>query len=191
MKAEVNCVVTDNFDSCYHAIRYLIGLGHERIAIICGRLVHSTSMDRVEGCRKAMQEANLPLREERLRQGDSHIESGYQIGLTLFQAADPPTAIFTLNNRMALGVLRALRELKIPCPEKVSVMSFDDADWAEVLNPSLSTIKQPTYEIGKAAVQLLMQSIESAADENETKPQQILLKSELCVRGSTAPVAKG
>lgn len=190
MKAEVNCVVTDNFDSCYHAIRYLIGLGHERIAIICGRLVHSTSMDRVEGCRKAMQEANLALREERLRQGDSHIQSGYQIGLSLFQAADPPTAIFTLNNRMALGVLRALRELEIPCPEKVSVMSFDDADWAEVLNPSLSTIKQPTYEIGKTAVQLLMQSIESAGDEMETKPRQILLKSELCVRGSTAPAAR-
>jgi len=191
MKAEVDCVVTDNFDSCYDAIRYLIGLGHERIAVISGRLVHSTSIARVEGCRKAMQEANLPVWEESLREGDSHIESGYRIGLTLFQSSDPPTAIFTLNNRMALGILRALRELQIPCPEKVSVMSFDDADWAEVFNPSLTTIKQPTYEIGKAAVELLLQSIQSASDQTTLEPRQVLLKSALCARGSTAAVAKG
>lgn len=187
MKAQVNCVVTDNFDACYQAIRYLIGLGHQKIAVICGRLVHSTSLDRVEGCRKAMQETNLPIREESLRQGDSHIESGYRIGLSLFQAADPPTAIFTLNNRMALGILRALRELEIPCPQRVSVMSFDDADWAEVFNPSLTAIGQPTYEIGKAAVNLLLKSIQSARDGVKTEPKQILLKSTLRVRESTAP----
>lgn len=190
MRADVNCVVTDNFDACYNAIRYLIGLGHERIAVICGRLVHSTSIDRVEGCRKAMQETNLPVREESLRQGDSHIESGYRIGFNLFQSVDPPTAIFTLNNRMALGILRALRELNISCPEQVSVMSFDDADWAEVFNPSLTTIKQPTYEIGKTAVQMLLDSIQSAGEEPDSKPRQVLLKSTLCIRGSTAPVAR-
>src|SRR5665213_33256 len=190
MKAEVNCVVTDNFDACYNAIRYLIGLGHQRIAVICGRLVHSTSIDRVEGCRKAMQEMNLPVREESLRQGDSHIESGYRIGLNLFQAPDPPTAVFTLNNRMALGILRALREVGIPCPERVSVMSFDDADWAEVINPSLTTIGQPTYEIGKAAVDLLLQSIQSTREGIDLEPRQIVLKSTFRVRGSTAPAFK-
>lgn len=190
MKAVVNCVVTDNFDAGYNAIRYLIGLGHQKIAVICGRLVHSTSVDRVEGCRKAMQETNLPIREEFLRQGDSHIESGYSIGLNLFQSADPPTAIFTLNNRMALGILRALRQLNIPCPERVSVMSFDDADWAEVLSPSLTAIEQPTYEIGKAAVDLLLQSIESNREGVDFEPRQILLKSTLRVRGSTAHVAR-
>ncbi len=188
IRAAVNSVVTDNFDACYQGVHYLIGLGHQRIAVICGRLVHSTSLDRVEGCRKAMQEINLPLREESLRHGDSHIESGYRIGLSLFQSPDPPTAIFTLNNRMALGILRALRELQIRCPERVSVMSFDDADWAEVFNPSLTAIGQPSYEIGKAAVGLLLKSIQSAKDGFDPEPRQILLKSTLRVRGSTAPV---
>ncbi len=187
MKADVNCVVTDNFDACYNAIRYLIGLGHQRIAVICGRMVHSTSIDRVDGCRKAAQEMNLPIREQFLRQGDSHIESGYRIGLEMFQSSDPPTAIFTLNNRMALGILRALRELKIPCPERVSLMSFDDADWAEVFNPSLTTIGQPTYEIGKAAVGLLLQSIQSSKEGVDLEPRHIVLKSTLHLRGSTAP----
>jgi LacI family transcriptional regulator len=190
LKADVNCVVTDNFDACYSAIRYLIGLGHQRIAVICGRMVHSTSIDRVEGCRKAMQEMNLPVREQFLRQGDSHIESGYRIGLNMFQSPDSPTAIFTLNNRMALGILRALRELKIPCPDRVSVMSFDDADWAEVFNPSLTTIGQPTYEIGRAAVDLLLQSIQSSTDGVDLESRQIILKSTLHLRGSTAPAIR-
>jgi LacI family transcriptional regulator len=190
MRAKVNCVVTDNFDACYNGVRYLIELGHQRIAVICGRLTHSTSIDRVEGCRKAMQESNLLMREEHLRQGDSHIESGYRIGHSLLQSSDPPTAIFTLNNRMALGILRALTELKIPCPSRVSVMSFDDADWAEVVNPSLTTIAQPTYEMGTAAVDLLLRSIVPAAEHADLKAQQILLKSTLRVRGSTGPVPK-
>jgi LacI family transcriptional regulator len=136
-----------------------------------------------------MQETNLLIREEHLRQGDSHIESGYRIGLSLLQSSDPPTAIFTLNNRMALGILRALTELKVPCPSRVSVMSFDDADWAEVVSPSLTTIGQPTYEMGKAAVDLLLQSILPSGEQVDAKPRQILLKSTLRVRGSTGPVA--
>ncbi len=190
IKIDVNCVVTDNFEACYNGIKYLAGLGHQKIAVICGRLIHSTSIARVEGCRKALQEMNLPIHEESLGQGDSHIESGHSIGLNLLQSPDPPTAIFTLNNRMALGILRALSELKIRCPERVSVMSFDDADWAEVVRPSLTTIAQPTYEMGKAAVGLLLQSILSSKEQADQGPQQILLKSTLRVRESTAAVTK-
>lgn len=186
MKANVNCVVTDNYQASYGAIRYLIGLGHRKIAVISGRPVHSTSIDRVEGCRKAMQETNLAFREESLHQGDSHIDSGYRLGLNLLQSPEPPTAIFTLNNRMALGILRALRELRIPCPEHVSLMSFDDSDWAEVFSPSLTAIQQPTYEIGKRAVGLLLQSIQPGEEESEAEPRQIVLKSSLLIRGSTA-----
>lgn len=189
MKAKVNCVVTDNFHASYDAVKYLVGLGHKRIAVISGRLVHSTSFDRVEGCRLALQEADLPVREGSLRQGDSHIESGYRIALNLLQSPEPPTAIFTLNNRMALGMLRALRELGIRCPERISVMSFDDPDWAEVFSPSLTAIQQPTYEIGKAAMGLLLRSIESDAKGSEPEPQQVVLKSTLRIRGSTGPVA--
>lgn len=187
IRQSVTSVVTDNYEASYAAVNYLIGLGHQRIVVISGRSVHSTSIDRVEGCRKALQEANLPMREESLRQGDSHIESGYRIGLNLFQSFQPPTAIFTLNNRMALGILQALRELRIPCPEHVSVLSFDDADWAEVFNPSLSAIAQPTFELGRRATDLLLQSIKALDEGTEVKSQQVVLKSSLRIRGSTAP----
>ena len=190
IRAKVTCVVTDNFEASYEATRYLIGLGHQRIAVISGRLVHSTSIDRVEGYRKAMQEANLPIREEYVTHGDSRIESGYHFGLMLLKSPEPPTAIFTLNNRMTLGILRALRELKTPCPERVSVLSFDDSDWAAVFNPTLTAIEQPTYEIGKRAVELLLQSIQSARKGAEIETRQVLLKSSLRIRESTGPPPK-
>ena len=191
MKAAVNCVVTDNFESCYRAIRHLTELGHQKIAVIAGKLTHSTSIDRVEGCRKAMQETGHSLVEETMTQGDSHIESGYRIGLNLLQSSNPPTAIFTLNNRMALGILRALNELNIACPERISVMSFDDADWADVVSPGLTTIGQPTYEIGKAGAKLLLDLIQSPEKQSPGEPRQILLKSTLHIRGSTGPVPVG
>jgi LacI family transcriptional regulator len=79
IKAIVSCVVTDNFEASYEATRYLIGLGHQRIAVISGRLVHSTSIDRVEGYRKAMQEANLSIREEYVTHGDSRIDGAAEV----------------------------------------------------------------------------------------------------------------
>jgi LacI family transcriptional regulator len=190
LKAHVASVVTDNFDAAYEATRYLIGLGHQRIAVIAGRVVHSTIIDRLDGYRKAMQQANLPEREEYVSHGDSRIASGYHCGLTLLSSPEPPTAIFTLNNRMTLGILQAIRELKIRCPERLSVLSFDDSDWAAVSNPSLTAIQQPTYEMGKCAMELLLQSIRAAANGGELENRQILLKSSLRIRESTAPPPK-
>jgi LacI family transcriptional regulator len=187
IKAKVSCVVTNNFEAAYDATRYLIGLNHRSIAVISGRLAHSTILDRVEGYRKAMQEASLPVLGTYLQYGDSHIESGYQAGLSLLKSSDPPTAIFSMNNRMTLGILRALRELEIPCPERVSVIGFDDPDWAAVFNPSITSIEQPTYELGKRAVELLLQSIRAAEEEAEVEAVQVLLRSSFRIRESTGP----
>jgi LacI family transcriptional regulator len=187
MHAEVLSVVTDNLLASLEATRYLLGLGHRKIAVISGRLVHSTSIDRVDGFRRAMDEAKLPILGEYLRQGESDIESGYRIGLSLMRSANPPTAIFALNNRMTLGILQALRELKVPCPGRVSVLGFDDFDWAAVSDPPLTAIAQPTDEIGKSAVELALESIRAAEDGMGVKNRQVLLKSVLRVRGSTGP----
>jgi DNA-binding LacI/PurR family transcriptional regulator len=88
---------------------------------------------------------------------------------------------------MTLGILEAIKEAKIPCPERLSVLSFDDSDWAAVSNPSLTAIQQPTYEIGKCAMELLLQSIQSAGNGTGIATRQILLKSTLRIRESTAP----
>ena len=122
-----------------------------------------------------------------MEQGDSHIESGYQCAMKLLKSPDPPTAIFALNNRMLLGVLQALRELEVPCPGCVSVMGFDDSDWAPVFNPSITTIAQPAYEIGQQAARLLLESVRMAEEGAVAEPREIVLKSSLRIRESTGP----
>jgi LacI family transcriptional regulator len=182
-------VTTDNITAAYEATKHLISIGHERIAIIAGRLPLSTGSDRVEGYRKAMQEANLPIREEYFQRGDFSLESGNQCGLKLMNLPNPPSAIFSCNNKMTLGLMRSLAELSIKCPEQVSVVSFDDFEWAANFSPQLTTVAQPTYEIGRQAMQMLLRLIRSAKDDVESKEKILVLPAELRVRDSTAPPA--
>lgn len=180
-------VTTDNFGAAYEGTRHLIELGHRRIAIISGQLSLSNGLDRLEGFRKALQEAHLPLPDEYLQRGDFQLESGYQCGMKLMQCPLPPTAIFSSNNKMTLGLMRALRELRKPCPEQVSVLGFDDFEWSAYFTPQLTTIAQPAYEMGKRAMQILLSKLQPAPDGSEANEQQLVrLKAELRVRESTA-----
>jgi LacI family transcriptional regulator len=186
-----SAVITDNLGASRDAAKHLIGLGHERIAIITGRLDLPNAQDRLEGFRQALQEAHLPLRDEYLRHGDFRLESGYQCGLHLMHLPDPPTAIFSCNNQMTLGLMRALGELSVRCPAQVSVLGFDDFDWAANFSPQLTTIAQPAYEMGKQATELLvgkMQRGKEAVGQDEERV--IVLKNELRIRDSTAAPCK-
>jgi len=185
--SKVNCVVTDNIEASYKVVRYLIGLGHRKIAVISAELTYSTTIDRMEGYRKAMQEAGIPIRLEYTVQSTSNIEGGHRSGLRLLKLNEPPTAIFSLNNRITLGILQAFRELRIPCPERVSIISYDDPDWAVALTPGLTTIKQPMYQIGAASAQLLLKVIRSAGSKVAKEVQQVQLTSKLIIRESTGP----
>jgi LacI family transcriptional regulator len=184
-------VITDNFEASRNAGRYLIGLGHERIAIVTLVSRLAGMVDRLEGFRHALEEERLPIREEYLRgvdPGDLTLQSSYQRGRELMQLPDPPTAIFCGNNRITLGVMRALGELRVPCPERVSVLGFDDFEWAACFNPPITTIAQPTYEMGKQAMQLLIRQIEGKKDEVGNGESHVtVLQSELRIRDSTVP----
>jgi len=189
---EGSAVVTNNLLAAHDATRYLIGLGHRRIAIITGQLSWSNGLDRLEGFRTALQESGLPLREEYLQRGDFQSESGYSCGLKLLQLPLPPTAVFCCNNHMTLGFTRALRELGIPCPGLVSVLGFDDFDWAAYLTPRLTTVAQATFEMGKQAVQMLLGKMEShKRGDEEVERKLTVLTAELRVRDSTAPPPLG
>jgi LacI family transcriptional regulator len=183
-----DAVVTDNFGAAYEGTRHLIELGHRRIAIITGYLSLSNGLDRLEGFRKALQEEHLALPDEYLQQGDFQLESGYGCGLKLLQLPEPPTAVFSSNNKMTLGLMRALRELGKACPQHVSVLGFDDFEWSAYFTPQLSTIAQPAYEIGKTAMQILLKRLQARQEGITTEQQNIVrLKAELRIRESTAP----
>jgi len=181
-------VITDNIEATWKATRHLIELGHTRIAIIAGQLNLSNGFDRVEGFRKAMQESHLPIREEYFCRGDFQIESGYRHGLELMRLSEPPTAILACNNKMTLGLMRAVGEIGVSCPEKVSILGFDDFEWAANFSPRLTTVAQPTEEIGRQAMKMLLNKLASSADRSETPVNSpVVLKAELRIRESTAP----
>lgn len=183
---ENECVVVDNVEGAYIAVRHLIDLGHRRIAIISGLLDRSVGLDRMNGYRKALQEAGLPTPLEFLKHGDFLVESGYRCGLELMQLPVPPTAIFSCNNRMTLGLMRALSELEISCPGRLSVVGFDDADWQTTFSPRLTCVAQPTNEIGKRATEMLLDRIHSAEGHPSRKHPKVILRAALQVRQSTA-----
>jgi DNA-binding LacI/PurR family transcriptional regulator len=133
-----------------------------------------------------MQEALLPVRDDYCRFGGMSVEAGSEFGFSLFEMPTPPTAVFCSNNKVLLGFVRAMNELGVPCPEQVSVVGFDDFAWTGNFHPKLTTVAQPTREIGRRAMQLLLDQV---ARDGENQPatgnQQILLKPELRIREST------
>lgn len=183
-----NAVSTDNVNAACLGTRHLIELGHKRIAVLAGDLDLSTHAARLEGFKKAMQGAGLAINEEYLRCGNLQIEDGYEAGMKLLTLKRPPTAVLASNNKLLLGLLRALKELRVSCPEQVSVVGFDDHVWNQHFNPKLTCLAQPSYEIGKRAFDLLL-----ARMEHRPLPRPktvILLDADLKIRESSGPPPK-
>ena len=184
--SEANGVVIDNRDAAYEATRYLLGLGHKRIALIAGELAYTSVMDRLEGYRAALREAGEP---EYTVESTTDIRGGYDSTRDLLGLKQPPTAIFASNNRMTLGAIQAVRDSNLRCPEDISLISFDDPEWASVVTPTLTAIEQPSYQIGQSAAELLLHSIDSQGElVNEVK-RIVQLKSKFIIRASTGPCA--
>jgi DNA-binding LacI/PurR family transcriptional regulator len=180
--------VVDNSGAAYEATRHLISLGHLDIAIIAPRTDLSNGVERIEGFRKAMQEARLPIRDAYFQRGDYSLESGYRCGMELLRMSEPPTAIFSCNNKMTLGLVQAISELGVPLPEHVSVLSFDDFPWASHFQPRLTAIAQPSHEMGRRAMQMLVSVIDpQRGPEPALSESVVVLKAELRIRESTAP----
>jgi DNA-binding LacI/PurR family transcriptional regulator len=187
-------VVIDNVEAAYRATRYLIDLGHRELAFIAGRMDLSTGSDRAEGFRKALEDAHLPLRGEYFKRGDFHPASGYQSGLELFKLPQRPSAIVCSNGPMTLGLLRAMQETGVRCPEEVSILGFDEPvpdsygfAVSTLFRPELTVIAQPGYEVGKRAAEMLLGMLAGTIDNGSAKNAVVTLEAELRVRQSVAP----
>jgi LacI family transcriptional regulator len=187
--AHHGAVGTDNLDGSYQATLHLIEQGHRDIAFIAGNLLLSPHAKRLEGFRKAMGEAKIPVHDQYLRFGNLQLESGYQNGLQLLSLSNRPTAIISSSSKMLLGLLRAMRELDVRCPAQVSVIGFDDHVWSEFFHPPLTCVSQPSYDIGQRAFQMLLRRLQKDHEPTQMENQIVLLKAQLRVRESTAPPA--
>lgn len=181
----VDEVLIDNVRGGGAVTRHMIELGHRRIGCITGPSDLTPSAERVTGYCRALQEADLPVDEEIVLRGDFRYEGGYHAGRQLLERADPPTAVFACNDLMAVGILRAAREMGYRVPADLSVAGFDDVRLASFASPALTTVAQPKYDMGVLATELLLGRME----DHDRPPRHRLLETRLIVRRSTAPVA--
>jgi DNA-binding LacI/PurR family transcriptional regulator len=155
--ASCDAVLTDNVGGAKQAVQHLLSLGHRRIGIIRGQQQITTSIERQLGYEQALQEFGLAIDPDLIRYADlRRISDGHQQTFDLLKLPDPPTAIFSTGTIFTIGVLSAIREMGLCVPQDVALVAFDEIPWGELLNPPLTTVPQPTYELGKTAAEMLM-----------------------------------
>ncbi len=156
---DVPSVGTTNWAGGRMAVEYLLSLGHRRIAIIAGPASLRCSLDRIAGYRAALEAAGIPIDPELIRPGDFRLQSGYAQTSALLALPQPPTAIFTGNDLQAMGVYKALYLRNIHVPERMSVIGFDDIPLTTIVSPSLTSVRQPLFDMGRVATSMLIRLI--------------------------------
>lgn len=174
-------VTTDNYTGAYQAVDYLLGCGHTRIACIQGIQGISVNTSRVQGYRDALLDHGIIPADQLILGHDFGEENGYIQARALMNITQPPTAILALSNLISLGVIRALKELKLMIPSDISLVSFDEQPYSAYLSTPLTTIEQPRDEIALLSLRLLLEQIENPGKKPEAG---IMLKPRLIIRES-------
>ena len=183
---QVDVVLLDNIKGAYDAVMYLINLGHTRIGIVNGPSTTTTGRERLEGYIKAMQAAGLQV-DKQLIFGESFTKAGGVDGAQrLLSLAQPPTALFAANNQLGEAVYATLRTAGLSIPEDLSVIVFDDVVWASLVHPPLTTVSQPTFDMGYMGMELVHQRLAGVGHKTSNTPRKLLLMPELIIRSSCA-----
>jgi LacI family transcriptional regulator len=184
---KTDAVLLDNVRGARECVRHMIQKGHRRIAIITGPLDVQTGRERLRGYEEALREADIPAEHGRILEGDFRHDSGYRLGKQIFERpvseqAARPTAIFVCNGVMTLGVLKAFEELNVRCPQDIALATFDDLAVESPFHPHLTTVVQPSYEMGARAAGILIDRIEGRIRK---EPTTVRVAPTLIVREST------
>jgi DNA-binding LacI/PurR family transcriptional regulator len=179
---EVDTVVVDNVQGSFDLISHLIDDGHRRIAAVLGTPTATTGRERYEGYAQALMARDLPVLPDLLRTGIPKEAVGYKLTRELLEMPNLPTAIFTGNNLLAVGALRAIHDHRLQIPDDIGLVAFDGFDWMALLKPALTVMTQPTYELGETAADLLLKRIEDSA----RPPQEVVFRPSLTIRQSCA-----
>nr|WP_283243691.1 LacI family DNA-binding transcriptional regulator [Feifania hominis] len=183
---DIFSVALDHVKGGYLATRHLIDLGHRRIGCVSGPAGLTTSDDRLLGYQQALEEAGIPYDPALIFEGDYEPGSGatalpYLLGRNV-------TAIFAFNDMMAFGIYREVHNFNLSIPDDLSVVGFDDIFFSEIIQPPLTTLRQPVFEMGTQVVNELVDLI-NGVPQGELQ-RHIRFEPTLQVRGSTAKVRK-
>lgn len=177
-------VSMDDEGSAHQATRYLLERGHRKIGFISGSSEYALSGWRVDGWRRAMQEAGLPC-DGLLAEGDFSYASGVEAAGKLLSGPERPTAIIASNDQMALATLEVARLMGLSVPEDLSLISFDNTPLVHFTQPPLTAVDQPIAATTSKAVELLI-----AAQKGDAAPKELtVVQASIFVRESVAPLA--
>lgn len=180
-RAEGNypCVRGDDEGGAYAATSHLIETGHRRVGLLAGPPSTSTSRLRRRGFRRAMEDAGLEIQEGSIVDTRFDAESGYEGMMSLLEGASPPTAVFAVNDYLAIGAMSAVRAARMSVPVDVALVGFNDVPISRMMHPALTSVSLPLHSIGRMAVEMLLRLIDGEQVEGTVLP------AELKVRGSS------
>jgi len=176
-------VVTDDFGSAYQATKHLIGRGCSRIALLCIAPELSISYQRMEGYKKALSDHRMPLQESDIIACTHDPAANRRILTALMSRLKPPNGVIATVEKLVTGIYLACQDLKVNIPGQLKVIGFSNLPSASLLNPSLTTITQPAFEMGKAAASLLFKELKGKPAGKLGDP--MVIPSVLIARGST------
>ena len=177
------CIGFDNRESGARIANYLISIGHTDIAVIASLSeTNDRATERVGGIRTALENNGLSLPDDRIIGGLGSIAEGKAAIRTLLSMTEMPTAVIGLNDSLAFGALLEAQRQGLKVPSDLSIVGFDDLDFAAELTPSLTTVRIPAAEIGVATAEYLLAQI-----ENKSVSRTVQIPANLIVRDSTAP----
>ncbi len=181
---DVDSVSVDNVKGSLLAVNYLIKEGHSRIAFIQGLPGTYANETRLQGYKRALHNAGISIDEHLIVGDDFRSLNGYLETKLLLKLSDPPTAIFTAGDLIALGALEACRENNIIIPDDLSLITFDDPVFATYLSPALTAVEQPISKMAEMAVAMLYRRMKNLNDDR----RQVLLEPKLNVRNSVSRI---
>lgn len=179
-------VTVNNGAGAANATSYLIGLGHRQLAAITGPLHLTNSQDRLNGFKRALRQAKIPLPAGYVQETTFDRAGGYAKANILLRMSPRPTAILACNDMIALGALMAIHEADLCCPADVSLIGFDGLDLTETTSPQLTSVYQSSYQMGAEAANLVLERLA----HKESAARKIVLKTELRIRASVGPPQK-
>jgi LacI family transcriptional regulator len=180
--AGIDAVLVDNVAGARQAVEHLIDLHHRRIGIVTGIAGITTTEERLIGYKQALAAHHMPFDPTLVVEANSRIDGGEAATLQILSQDQDlrPTALFVMNGLMVIGALQAINQLGLRCPEDIALVGFDNLEWAAVVYPKLTTISQPTYEIGQQAAHLLFEHMRN----RQAAPREIRLAPTLIIRES-------
>jgi LacI family transcriptional regulator len=182
-----DAVLVDNEAGAASAVAHLIEAGHTKIGIITGELDLDTASQRLAGYQRALREGGIPIRPSLMRSASFHREHAIEDATALIRARPTPTAIFAANNILAEGTLIALEQQGMRVPRDVSVVAFDDVQWMSIVEPPVTTVRQPVADLARSAAEL---AIRRLRDGRDGAPSTVVFGTELIERRSVAAVRR-